>query len=53
MGTVLLREESLDKFAFFRVVDLQRVVGAGGEEQFAGIVEVKRGHQDVGLRKLE
>ena len=41
MSAVLLREESLDLFPFLGIVKKQRIVGAGGEAEFAGVVEVK------------
>jgi hypothetical protein len=35
MGAVLLREEGLDLFTLFGVVQQEGVVGAGGEAKFA------------------
>lgn len=42
VGAVFLGEERLDQLAFFGVVELQRLVVAGGEEEFARVVEVER-----------
>ena len=42
VGAVFLGEEGFDQFAFFGVVELERLVVAGGEQEFARVVEVER-----------
>ncbi len=41
VAAVLLREEGFEVFAFFGIVELEGVIGAGGEEEFARVVEVE------------
>lgn len=53
VGAVFLGWDALDLFAFFGVVELERVVSAGCDEVFAVIVEVERCDEGVGLRELE
>lgn len=48
VAAVLLREEGFEVFAFFGIVELEGVIGAGGEEEFARVVEVEGG--DCSLR---
>ena len=40
-------------FAFLGVVKLEGVVGAGRDEQFALVVEIKRSDGDIGFGKFE
>ena len=42
VGAVFLGEERFDQLAFFGIVELQRLVVAGGEQEFARVVEVER-----------
>lgn len=42
VGAVFLGEERFDQLAFFGVVELQRFVVAGGQQEFARVVEVER-----------
>lgn len=50
MGAVFLGWDWLDVFAFFCVVKLQGVVGAGYDKKFAVIVEVEGCYIDIILR---
>ena len=44
VGAVLLGKEGFDELPFFCIVDLKGVVSAGGEKEFARVVEVERGY---------
>lgn len=41
MTAVFLREEGFEVFTFFGIVELEGVIGASGEEEFARVVEVE------------
>ena len=53
VGAVLLRWDWLYVFAFFGVVELKRIVGAGCDEQFALVIETERSNGDVRLGEFE
>ena len=48
VGAVFFGREGLEGAAFFGAVEGEGLVGAGGEEEFAGVVEGKRSY--VGRR---
>lgn len=53
VGAVLLRWDCFYVFAFFGVVELEGVVGASCDEQFAPVVETEGSDGDVRLGELE
>ena len=53
VAAVFLGEEGFDVFAFFGVVKLKGVVGAGGEKKFARVVEIEGCDGRFRFRELE
>ena len=53
VGAILLRWHRLYVFAFFGVVELEGVVGAGRDKQLALVVKIKRSDGDIGFGKFE
>ena len=53
VGAVFLGEKGFEVFAFFGVIELERVIGTGGEKEFTGVVEVKGCHCRFGFREFE
>ena len=53
VGAVLFREERLQVPAFFRVVQLERLVAARGQQEFAAVVEGQGCYGAFGLAEAE
>ncbi len=53
VAAVFLGEEGFEVFAFFCVVELKGVIGAGGEEELARVVEVEGCDCGFGFGELE
>jgi hypothetical protein len=53
VGAIFLGEEGLEVFAFLGVIELDGVVRAGGEEEFAVVVKVEGCYAGFGFGEFE
>ena len=53
VGAVFLAHEGFYVFAFFGIVEEERVIGAGGQAELARIVKVEGCHGGFGLGEFE
>lgn len=53
VGAVFLAHESFDVLAFFGIVEEEGVVGAGGQAELAGVVEVEGCYRGFGFGEFE
>lgn len=53
MSPILLGQQLLDMLPLFGIVELEGVIVAGGDEQFAVVVEVERCHRSVRSGEFE